>query len=105
MVRRVSATAWGIAACGALCLAAAPALAAGGCLSQREAIAAVQSGRAVPLAKIRDDAQDAAGGEMIDADLCPRDGRLAYVITVLKPEGKVVTAVVDASSGRLINVK
>lgn len=105
MVRWVSARTLGMAACVALSLAAAPAFAAGGCLSQRDAIAAVQSGKAVPLAKIRDDAQDAAGGEMIDADLCPRDGRLAYVITVLKPEGKVVTAVVDAASGRLINVK
>lgn len=76
-----------------------------GCLSQREAIAAVQSGQAVPLSDVRSIAERAGNGEVIKADLCMRGGRLAYVLTLLRSNGRVVTAVVDASSGNLSGVR
>lgn len=76
-----------------------------GCLSRRETIAAVQAGRAVPLSQARRAAERAGRGEMINADLCHRGRALQYVVTVLGSRGRVVTAIVDASSGRLIGVR
>lgn len=76
-----------------------------GCMSQREAIAAVQSGQAVPLSDVRGLAENAGNGEVIKADLCMRGGRLAYVLTLLRSNGRVVTAVVDASTGDLSGVR
>jgi uncharacterized membrane protein YkoI len=76
-----------------------------GCLSRRDAIKAVMSGQARPLSDIRDQAENAASGEMISADICPQGGKLAYVVTVLSPSGKVAYVTLDAASGRLLNVR
>lgn len=73
------------------------------CLSQREAIAAVQSGKAIPLREVRAKAEAAGRGEVIDADLCMNNGRLAYILTFLGGNGRVTTAAVDAVSGRMID--
>ncbi|MGQ4272472.1 PepSY domain-containing protein [Terrihabitans sp. B22-R8] len=77
----------------------------GGCLDRRAAIAAVGSGKARPLSEVRDVAEQAAKGEMINADLCPQNGGLAYVVTVLPPSGKVSYVTLDAASGRVVNVR
>lgn len=100
---------WPTIAIAAMILAAAPDPAAAqgksraGCLSQREAIAAVQSGKAIPLSDVRATAEAAGRGEVIDADLCTSNGRLAYILTLLGANGQVTTATVDAANGRLID--
>jgi hypothetical protein len=76
-----------------------------GCLSRRDAIQAVMSGQAKPLSDVREQAENAASGEMISADICPQGGKLAYVVTVLSPSGKVAYVTLDAASGRLLNVR
>jgi hypothetical protein len=80
-----------------------------GCLPRSEAIAAVVGGRAIPLGQARRVAERAGRGEMISADLCPRNsqgqGGMQYVVTVLGASGKVSYAAIDASSGRLIWVR
>lgn len=75
------------------------------CLSRRDAIAAVRSGRAVPLRQVRPVAEEAARGEMINAEMCVRDGQPVYVLTVLSTSGKVVYVTLSAKSGKLVGVR
>ncbi|MCF8478103.1 MAG: PepSY domain-containing protein [Pseudolabrys sp.] len=71
-----------------------------GCLSKAEQRAAVASGKAVPLAQAIK-ALNAHGrkAEVVRAELCPRNGGLVYVLTVLARDGKVTRVQVDAASG------
>lgn len=78
---------------------------ADGCLPRREAVAMVQSGKALPLRQLRGKAEDAAGGEMINAELCFRGGQAVYVITVLSTAGKVVYVTLNANSGQIIGTR
>ena len=78
---------------------------ADGCLPRREAIAAVKSGKVVPLRQVRGTAEEAARGEMINAELCVRGGATVYVLTVLSTSGKVVYVTLDGASGRLIGTR
>jgi hypothetical protein len=75
------------------------------CLPRREAIAAVASGRAIPLRHIRGTAEQAARGEMINAELCFRSGQMVYVITVLSSTGKVVYVSLNATNGQVIGTR
>ncbi|HVV94696.1 MAG TPA: hypothetical protein VHD15_14890 [Hyphomicrobiales bacterium] len=72
-----------------------------GCVSQRGTIALVQAGRVVRLSAIRSEAERRGNGELINAELCRRGGRLAYQVSVLGENGKVVHMSFDAASGRL----
>jgi hypothetical protein len=76
-----------------------------GCLTRREAIATVQDGRALRLRQVRGTAEQAARGEMINAELCYRGGQLVYVITVLSVTGKVVYVSLNATTGQLIGTR
>ena len=78
---------------------------ANGCLPRRDAIAAVASGKVLPLRQIRGTAEDAAKGEMINAELCTKDGATVYVVTVLSTSGKVVYVTLNTASGQLINLR
>lgn len=75
------------------------------CLPRREAIATVLNGRAMPLRHIRGTAEQAARGEMINAELCYRGGQLVYVVTVLNTTGKVVYVSLDAANGQVIGLR
>jgi uncharacterized membrane protein YkoI len=75
------------------------------CLPRREAIAAVAEGRAMPLRQVRGTAEQAAHGEMINAELCLKSGQLVYVVTVLSTTGKVVYVSLSAASGQVIGTR
>jgi hypothetical protein len=76
-----------------------------GCLPRRDAIAAVASGRVLPLRQVRGTAEEAAKGEMINAELCTKDGTTVYVVTVLSTGGKVIYVTLNAASGQLVNLR
>jgi uncharacterized membrane protein YkoI len=78
---------------------------ADGCMSRREAIATVLDGRALRLRQVRGTAEQAARGEMINAELCYRGGQLVYVVTVLSVTGKVVYVSLNATTGQLIGTR
>src|ERR1700692_533373 len=62
----------------------APPNVGGGCLSPREARAAVQSGQGGPLSSVLGQIRRAAGGQIVSAPtLCNMDGRLVYSLDVL----------------------
>jgi len=68
------------------------------CLSASGIQEALVAGRALRLADIRRKLK----GDIVKADLCRDGGKLAYLVTVLTPEGTVRRVTVDASSGELI---
>lgn len=76
-----------------------------GCMTRREAKAYVLSGQAVRLRMVRGVAEQAANGEMINAELCWRGGQAVYVITVLSAGGKVVYVTLNAATGQLIGTR
>jgi len=87
---------------------AMPALAADpphhACLSKTEQRAEVAAQRAIPLAQaIRAAHAHGRHGEVLGARLCRHDNRLAYVLTLLSRNGKVVRATVDAATGEVAN--
>jgi uncharacterized membrane protein YkoI len=65
-------------------------------------IAVVQAGHAVPLSAIRAEAERRGNGELINAALCRRGGRLTYLVSVLGENGRVAHLSFDAQSGRLV---
>ena len=75
------------------------------CMARREAKATVLSGQAVRLRAVRGVAEEAAKGEMINAELCWRGGEIIYVITVLSGSGKVVYVTLNAANGQLIGMR
>ena len=78
---------------------------ADGCMGRREAKALIMSGRAVRLRAVRGLAEQAANGEMINAELCYRGGQLVYVLTVLSVTGKVVYVSLNATTGQVIGTR
>ena len=73
------------------------------CLSRIEQRAAIADGRAVPLARASQSVPHRAPGELVRARLCQDGERLVYQLTVLPRDGKVRRAIVDASTGTLVN--
>ena len=69
-------------------------------LSERDVLAAVESGRAVALSTILPDVRSRTGGEVINAQLQQVRGFLLYAVTVLTPVGKVTTEYYYARSGQ-----
>jgi uncharacterized membrane protein YkoI len=87
-------------------LAASPLAAANdqACLSRDQQRAAVEGGRAVPLATaIRAVNGQIPGRQVVRAQLCRQEKGLVYVLTVLARDGKVTHARVEAASGGLID--
>lgn len=72
-----------------------------GCLSATAIQDALVSKQALRLADIRHKLQ----GDIVRADLCRSNGKLAYLVTVLTPEGGVKRVSVDASSGELVYLR
>ena len=74
------------------------------CLNKLEQRAAVAAHRAIALADaIRILRERGKRSDMVRAQLCQRDGRLVYVLTMLARNGTVTSAAVDATNGELIN--
>lgn len=69
------------------------------CLTPREARSAVAEGRALAFAPVKRSAESSSGGEVLRARLCEIEGRLAYVLTLLRHGGQVITMIVDAGNG------
>ena len=80
----------------------APAQEHSSCLSRPEQRAAIQEGRAIPLAVAKRMLRQRLPGELLRARLCPGSGRLVYLLTVLTHDGKVRRVTVDATSGTVI---
>lgn len=72
-----------------------------GCLSATAIQDALVSKQAIRLADIRHKLQ----GDIVRADLCRANGKLAYLVTVLTPEGGVKRVSVDASSGEMVYLR
>lgn len=68
-------------------------------LSEEDALAAVEAGRAVELAAILPDVRSRTGGEVINAQLQQAGDFLIYAVTVLTPSGQVLTEHYYARSG------
>jgi uncharacterized membrane protein YkoI len=101
-------------AAGLLALAPEPAAADAprACLSKSDQRAAISNGQAVPLAaamssvrSVRTAKRSRGSREVIKAKLCREPKGLVYVLTVLSKDGKVTHASVDASSGRVVDVR
>jgi hypothetical protein len=68
-------------------------------LSENDALAAVEAGRAVELTTILPDVRTRTGGEVINAQLQQVGTFLIYAVTVLTPSGQVITEHYYARSG------
>lgn len=68
-------------------------------LSESDALAAVETGRAVELETILPDLRSRTGGEVINAQLQQVGAFLIYAVTVLTPSGQVLTEHYYARSG------
>jgi uncharacterized membrane protein YkoI len=77
--------------------ATAAASAADRCLTRNEQKAKTAAHSVVPLSRAMHSVR--SRGEIIQARLCERDGRLVYLLTVLGRDGKVAQASVDAGVG------
>ena len=68
------------------------------CLTSAAAQDAVAGGRVLRFA----DVKRHISGDIVKADLCNANGKLAYVVTVLLSDGMVKRVALDASSGEMI---
>jgi uncharacterized membrane protein YkoI len=87
-----------VAILAAVILAGAAEPSSAACLSQREARRAVASGEALRLSEITGSVE----GDIVNAELCDRRGRLVYQLAVIRGGGKVATVVVDAATGEVL---
>lgn len=71
-------------------------------LSENDALAAVEAGRAVELETILPDVRSRTGGEVINAQLQQVGEFLIYAVTVLTPSGQVLTEHYYARSGAYV---
>jgi uncharacterized membrane protein YkoI len=74
------------------------------CLSKAEQRDASATRQAVPLAAaVKVLRERGRRGEVVRADLCRRDDRLVYELTLLGRSGKVTRAVINAGTGEPIS--
>lgn len=97
----------GLAAAIALsCASLAPDSADARELTMRETRRAIASGRALPFRMVVRRIRRKFRGEILDAALFQRpNGRLIYRIKVLTVGGAVRVVVIDAGSGRILNIR
>lgn len=82
------------------------------CLSRSDQRQAISKGQAVPLAaamnsvrSVRTAKRSRGSREVIKARLCREAKGLVYVLTLLSGDGKVTHASVDATSGKVVDVR
>jgi uncharacterized membrane protein YkoI len=91
----------------------APALAAPDddrtCLSKAEQRAALSNGQTVTLAAASRSARGSVRGrgsrEVVKARLCREEKGLVYLLTLLTRDGKVTHTAVDATSGKVVDLR
>ena len=91
----------------------APALAGPGddrvCLTKAEQRAALSSGQTVTLAVAIRSARGSVRGrgsrEVVKARLCREHNGLVYLLTLLTRDGKVTHTAVDATSGKVVDLR
>ncbi|NVO13322.1 MAG: PepSY domain-containing protein [Rhodoplanes sp.] len=66
------------------------------------ALRALAEGRAKPLSEILPIVEKDLGGQAIDVELEHCQGRIVYEVKLLRPDGRLVEAVVDAMTGKRI---
>lgn len=102
-----------LAMAAALTAVSAPALAVAdeqrACLSKAEQRAALSGGQTVTLAVAIRSARGSVRGhgtrEVVRARLCREQNGLVYLLTVLTRDGKVTHTAVDATSGKVVEVR
>jgi uncharacterized membrane protein YkoI len=91
-----------------------PALADGplSCLNKNDRRQAISNGQAVPLSaamksvrSVRTAKRSRGSREVIKAELCREAKGLVYVLTVLSRDGKVTHTSVDATNGKVVDVR
>ena len=79
------------------------------CLSRAEQRAALSSGQTVTLAVAIRSARGSVRGrgsrEVVRARLCRQDKGLVYLLTMLTRDGKVTHTAVDATSGKVVDIR
>jgi uncharacterized membrane protein YkoI len=82
------------------------------CLTKSDQRAAISNGQAVPLAaamhsvrSVRTAKRSRGSREVIKARLCREPKGLVYVLTVLSGDGKVTHTSVDATSGKVVDIR
>lgn len=112
MTRTFAAFALAALVAGALAPEPATADQAAACLSKSDQRAAISNGQAVPLAaamnsvrSVRTAKRSRGSREVIKAKLCREAKGLVYVLTVLSRDGKVTHTSVDATSGRVVDIR
>lgn len=74
-------------------------------LSHDEALRAVESREALPLARIMQIALQNAPGEVVEVELERDDGRLVYEVEVLSASGRVRKVEIDARTGTVLDIE
>lgn len=69
------------------------------CLSREQEREVVDSYAVVPIAVVIRNLRRTGAGELVRSNLCEVDGRHVYVVTVLRPSGRVVPMTFDARTG------
>src|SRR3954447_12528832 len=67
---------------------------------QERALSAREAGRALPLARILERAQQDMPGQVLGVELEDEGGRVLYEVKVLRPDGRVRMLAYDAASGK-----
>ena len=79
------------------------------CLSKAEQRAALSSGQTVTLAAAIRSARGSVRGrgsrEVVNARLCREQNGLVYLLTLLTRDGKVTHTAVDATSGKVVDLR
>jgi len=74
-------------------------------LDMDDVMNSVRSGAAMPLAEIRARISNRIAGEIVRVAVKREHGHLVYEVRVLKADGKLVEAEVDAASGRILEIE
>jgi uncharacterized membrane protein YkoI len=79
------------------------------CLSKAEQRAALSSGQTVTLAaairSVRGSVRGRGTREVVNARLCREEKGLVYLLTLLTRDGKVTHTAVDATSGKVVDLR
>jgi len=79
------------------------------CLSKAEQKAALSNGQTVTLAAAIRSARGSVRGrgarEVVKARLCREENGLVYLLTLLTRDGKVTHTAVDATSGKVVDLR
>ncbi len=88
-----------------LMLAGQGALAQSACLGNEQIRDAITAGKAVPASVASRAARGAVPGDVVRVRLCQEDEALSYLVTLLRPDGRVTHVTIEGTSGKVARVK